>query len=509
MKIHSARTILSFLILAGCSTPPKSPPANPEAAPFIVQTLTPLHLATDRLVDRVNIAAESYTEQDEWQAFYRQGKELVLQLTALESQAPNRYARSQVAITRDKALSVANIAFERTHSPASAPLVPEKALAAINYAKSHAYLMDELQRLDTFGTLILRNPSAQAWARGLTRNAELQHALPLLFASATTEDQRAQALLIKEVLQDQRDRLWDESIKPLPSPPNASPDVAVTPETAYLAQSAADFGRVHEENQRLNALVHELRSEISTLQAGRSPQLGAQSDSGNLQLLAQRAIFKELLGLGQFATFKLAIDWIKADIAPRYASLIAFQTELTDAQRAQLLSLLAERYENRMEYFAAISTASYMPEAAMQLNNFYHDRLVKLVGDDSADLFEKSEAKPVLWDRMQRLDVRLRYEATPLNRQQYAALWPILSEADFYYRPTTTSAEADTLVQQRIDGNQKALAQAATHLTPAQTKTLARLLDDDVVIWRVQFYMMTKTQQAQPTSAPSSLPASP
>jgi hypothetical protein len=203
--------------------------------------------------------------------------------------------------------------------------------------------------------------------------------------------------------------------------------------------------------------------------------------------------FKELYS--RFPTMKLAIDWIKADIVQRYAPLIAFQTQLTDAQHEQLLMLLAECYKARLE-FAANGNPSIPPEAKAMVTDFNYNRLAQLIGNDNAAWFKRSEAEPVTWDRVERLDRRLRYEATPLNQQQFAALWPILSEEVYCCQPPMTSAEADTLVQQRRDCNRKALAQAGAQLTSVQTKTLSRLLDDDLVLWRVQLYTMTKAQQA-------------
>jgi hypothetical protein len=283
---------------------------------------------------------------------------------------------------------------------------------------------------------------------------------------------------------------------PLPSRTKANSDPTAAAEAARPDPAATDLARVREDNRRLDALVRELRDEISVLQAGRSPGPGALRGAGNPPLPVPRAILDELLGRPE--TVKLAMDWIRADITPRYASLIALQTQLNDDQREQLLSLLAERYASRMD-LAAVGNGSLTPD--------YHAKLVQLVGDDSAALFEKSEVKPVSWDRMQRLDERLRYEATPLNQQQYTALWPILSEAVFYYHAPATSTEAEALIQQRIDGNQKALAQAASQLNPAQMKTLSRLLDDDLATWRVQLYTMTNLQQTRPMPVPSTPPA--
>ena len=275
------------------------------------------------------------------------------------------------------------------------------------------------------------------------------------------------------------------------------------------SQTAAlknELQQTAQENKRLDALVRELRGEISILQAGRSPGPGAQRGAGNPPLPVSRAILNELLAKPE--SVKLAMDWIKADLAPRYASLIALQTQLTDAQREQLRTLLAERYATRMD-LAAAGTASLTPELKAQLDTDYHAQLVQLVGADGAALFEKSEVKPVSWDRMQRLDERLRYEATPLNQQQYAALWPILSEAVFYYKPPTNDDEVAALIQQRGDGNQKALAQAGALLNPGQLAALSRLNDDDLATWRVQLYTMAKLAQPRPRmpSAPAAPPA--
>jgi hypothetical protein len=274
--------------------------------------------------------------------------------------------------------------------------------------------------------------------------------------------------------------------------------------TSQAAALKTELEQTAQENKRLDALVRELRGEISILQAGRSPGPGAQRGAGNPPLPVSRAILNELLAKPE--TVKLAMDWIKADLAPRYASLIALQTQLTDDQREQLRTLLAERYATRMD-LAAAGTASLTPELRAQLDADYHAQLVQLVGADGAALFEKSEVKPVSWDRMQRLDERLRYEATPLNQQQYSALWPIVSEAVFYYKLPTDDAEVDALIQQRIAGNQKALAQAGALLTPGQLATLSRLNDDDLATWRVQLYTMERLAQ-QRSRAPAA-PAAP
>jgi len=300
--------------------------------------------------------------------------------------------------------------------------------------------------------------------------------------------------------------LQSGSTQPTPEPDNAihRASVALATAAGKSAELKTELMQTVEENKRLDGLVRELRGEISILQAGRSPGPGAQRGAGNPPLPVSRAILNELLAKPE--TVKLAMDWIKADLAPRYASLIALQTQLTDDQREQLRTLLAERYATRMD-LAAAGTASLTPELKAQLDADYQAQLVQLVGADGAALFEKSEVKPVSWDRMQRLDERLRYEATPLNQQQYGALWPILSEAVFYYKLPTNDAEVDALIQQRVDGNQRALAQAGALLNPGQLAALSRLNDDDLATWRVQLYTMTKL--AQQRSRTPAAPAGP
>lgn len=278
---------------------------------------------------------------------------------------------------------------------------------------------------------------------------------------------------------------------------------------APAGQAAALEGKLEDaaaENRRSDALIRELRGEISILQARRSA--GPTGRLGSDVLPVPRAVLRELLGKPE--TVRLAMDWIKSDLRRRYASLIALQTQLSAAQREQLLDLLAERYATRMD-LAAAGTIDLAPGMEGKFDDDYQAKLAQLVGEDGAALFEKSEVKPVSWDRMQRLDERLRYEATPLNPQQYAALWPILSEAVFYYRPPTSDDAAAALIQQRMAGNQKALTQAGALLDPAQMKVLTGLLNDDLATWRVQLYMMTKLNQqrsAPPAAAGGSSPDS-
>ncbi len=251
------------------------------------------------------------------------------------------------------------------------------------------------------------------------------------------------------------------------------------------------------ENRRDEALIRELRGEISILQATRST--GPTGRLGSSPLPVSRAVLRELLGRRE--TVGWAMDWIKADLRMRYASLIALQTRLTEAQRRQLLDLLAERYAARMD-LAATETTDLPPQTEIDFDTDYHAKLVRLVGEEGAARFEKSEVKPVSWDRMQRLDLRLRYEASPLTVRQYAALWTILSQAVFYYRAPATQAEADALIQRRTAGDQAALAQAAGVLDATQLRVLDGLLQDDRATWRVQLYLMIRGRQRQAPNHP-------
>jgi hypothetical protein len=253
-------------------------------------------------------------------------------------------------------------------------------------------------------------------------------------------------------------------------------------EEADAAAAVAELAALKDQLAKSEATVRDLRGEVSLLQAGRGhgPSLGGRSGA----LAIPRSMLSEMLGKPE--TVGLAMDWIKADQYSRYAALIARQTQLTDGQREALRTLLAERYATRMDFSSAEADGALPDAQKQEANAEFHQKLVALVGDSEAELFERVETKPVSAERLQQLDDRLRYEAAPLDRDQYAALWPVLSSGVFYMKRPQTQADADALLQQRTEANAKVLAGAESLLQPAQYKTLERLLHDDTVKFQIQ-----------------------
>ena len=280
---------------------------------------------------------------------------------------------------------------------------------------------------------------------------------------------------------------------------------AVAAESARAAGAAeAECVALREQLAKSEATIRDLRGEVSLLQAGRSrgPSLGA----GPRAMALPRAVLSELLGKPE--TVGLAMDWIKADQYPRYAALIGRQTQLTDAQREALRTLLAERYATRMDFSSAAAEGALPDDQKRQVDAEYHQRLVALVGAEEAELFERVETKPVSADRLQRLDDRLRYEAAPLDREQYTTLWPVLSSGVFYMKPPQDEADVASLLAQRTEANAKVLAGAQAVLQPAQYRALERLLHDDTVTFQVQLETSLRMRAAR-RAAPARAAAAP
>ncbi len=264
-------------------------------------------------------------------------------------------------------------------------------------------------------------------------------------------------------------------------------------EAATVATAEAELAALKDQLAKSEATVRDLRGEVSLLQAGRGPgpSLGNRPSS---TLPVPRAMLSEMLGKPE--TVALAMDWIKADQYSRYAALIARQTQLTDAQREELRTLLAERYATRLDFSSADADGALPEGQRREADAEFHRKLVALVGGAEAELFERVETKPVSAERLQQLDDRLRYEAVPLDRDQYAALWPVLSSGVFYMKRPQTQADADALLQQRTEANAKVLAGAESLLQPAQYKTLARLLHDDTVKFQIQMQTTIRMRAA-------------
>jgi len=261
-------------------------------------------------------------------------------------------------------------------------------------------------------------------------------------------------------------------------------------ETAIAAE--AELAALKDQLAKSEATVRDLRGEVSLLRAGHGPGPSLSGRPGAMPI--PRAMLSEMLGKPE--TVGLAMDWIKADQYSRYAALIARQTQLTDAQREELRTLLAERYATRMDFSSAEADGALPDAQKQEINAEFHQKLVTLVGESEAELFERVETKPVSAERLQQLDDRLRYESAPLDREQYAALWPVLSSGVFYMKRPQDQADADALLQQRTEANAKVLAGAESLLQPTQYKTLERLLHDDTVKFQIQMQTMIRMRAA-------------
>jgi hypothetical protein len=262
----------------------------------------------------------------------------------------------------------------------------------------------------------------------------------------------------------------------------ANAAMALAKEAEIAAAAESELGALKDQLAKSEATVRDLRGEVSLLQAGRSHGPSLNGRPGALPV--PRRLLSEMLGKPE--TVGLAMDWIKADQYSRYAALIARQTQLTDAQREELRTVLAERYATRMDFSSAEADGALPDAQKQEINAEFHQKLVALVGESEAELFERVETKPVSAERLQQLEDRLRYEAVPLDRDQYTALWPVLSSGVFYMKRPQNEADAEALLVQRTEANEKVLAGAESLLQPAQYKTLERLLHDDTVKFQLQ-----------------------
>jgi len=199
-------------------------------------------------------------------------------------------------------------------------------------------------------------------------------------------------------------------------------------------------------------------------------------------------------------TSGMAMDWIKADLTPCYASLLAlFDPEKREALR----DLLAERFAER----TAVAAFGDNPAGATSARDFeaeFKGKLDALVGPADAELFLRTELKPLSWDRIQRLDDRLRYEAAPLNKEQFTTLWPILSSEISYGAAPSDEASGAALLQRKTEGNQRILDQAGQlGLSTAQIGSLSRLLTDDLATLRVEVFARVKAAQSRAAPVPT------
>lgn len=274
------------------------------------------------------------------------------------------------------------------------------------------------------------------------------------------------------------------------------------PAIAMLTPDAEEAAAMRRENARLQQLVRDLQSEVSILNARRMPAPSMNPDRPSLPQLPQQLLVSLL---GNPETVGMAMDWIKADQAQRYASLIAL-TNLDEDARGELRDILAERYATRLD-MAAVGLESVTSEQRLQLDGEFRTRLENLVGSGMTAMLEKAEGKPISFARMQRLDEQFRYEATALTADQYLPLWNLVS-AEVQYASGPVAPEA--LMQRRIDSTEHIIDGAREFLAPDQLAVLASTFDRDIAMARVQTYSMLQAmrqrEQAQREESGSSPP---
>jgi hypothetical protein len=253
-----------------------------------------------------------------------------------------------------------------------------------------------------------------------------------------------------------------------------------------------------ETNRKLEQEVRNLRAEVSILQVGRSPAPSLSGGRVSAVPTTSRAMLAHLLA--DPATVGEAMDLIKADQSQRYAALFAQMSHLSPAQQAELRHLLAERYATRNDLAMLGGQSALSAAEQEQLTQEYRRRLVALVGEADAELFERVETKHISWDRIQRLDERLRYAESPLDKQQLVELWPIVSNGIFYYRPPQNEAALTALIQRRETANAQVLANARRVLNTRQYAALEQVLRDDTAAWRVQMRAMVLAARTAPGS---------
>ena len=144
-------------------------------------------------------------------------------------------------------------------------------------------------------------------------------------------------------------------------------------EAATAAAAEAELATLREQLAKSEATVRDLRGEVSLLRAGRGfgPSLSGRPGA----LPVPRAMLSEMLGKPE--TVGLAMDWIKADQYSRYAALIARQTQLTDAQREELRTVLAERYATRMDFSSAEADGALPEGQRREADAEFHQKLTR------------------------------------------------------------------------------------------------------------------------------------
>lgn len=265
-----------------------------------------------------------------------------------------------------------------------------------------------------------------------------------------------------------------------------------TPAVVAGSPAEAELTRLQAENERLTAEIGNLKSEVSYLNARRTPAPSVTQGGQGMPQVSQR-ILSGLLGKPE--TVGLAMDWIKADQSRRFASLIAL-AGLEPAREAELRDLLAERYASRLDV-AAAGVAGVAVDQRQQMDADFRARLEGLVGADVAALFEKAEGKPVSFERMQRLEDRLRYDAQPLTREQYLPLWNLISSQVAWVTAPRTEADLQKLLNHRIDASATIAVEAEKLLDANQLRVLRALLQDDVALARVQTYAAVQALRAR------------
>lgn len=275
--------------------------------------------------------------------------------------------------------------------------------------------------------------------------------------------------------------------------PEIAPPVASAAKNIPAPPAQSELATLRSQNGELHNLVRDLQAEVSILNARRMPAPKAAVDPTSLSQPAQRLL---VAMLGNKETAGLALDWIKADQAPRYASLLAL-ANLDDAQREQLRTLLANRYATRLE-LAAADAESLSAAQQQQVDGNLRGQIEQLVGSDIAGLFDKADGKPISFDGIQRLDTRLRFEAQPLTREQYLPLWNLMSSQVFYTSPGDTP---QTILQRRIDGANAISEGARSILTPSQLKVLDAQLHDNLAPARAQAAVLSAAPGLPPPIA--------
>jgi hypothetical protein len=184
--------------------------------------------------------------------------------------------------------------------------------------------------------------------------------------------------------------------------------------------------------------------------------------------------------LGDPETASVARDCVVATQRQRYAALCAY-LGLSAAQNAALTSVLADRATQKLQDAAQTAAGSAAASRA-QRDRQFETALRGVVAPSDVALVQLVERRPVTWSKLRRIEDRLRYEATPLSKEQFASLMSLLAGEVQSLPAQLDPGSIAAVVQARKDGDARTARSARSFLADDQYQVLLAQMSEDLTM---------------------------